>query len=115
MVMRRDYTICTIAIVCAVSSCEPSKKEIKDEFARSCITEADRQTSDARVRRIAHDYCECAGEKAADKFSPTEWKQLDKMKKEGRVSEMQARIMPVIQPCEEEMRKRIMEDTEECR
>lgn len=79
-------------------SCSPSKEKIKASFVKSCMQEVESQT-DPKMKEMMKEYCECSGEKVVNKFSATEIAAFNTMSK----TEMQAKLMPVIQGCLDEL------------
>ena len=108
--MKYSLRALIVIVFCTAISCSPSKKEIRDEFTKSCIQEADKQTDDPNVRKAVHDYCKCAGEMTSEKLSVTDWTEIDNLKKKGESAAIKAKLMPILQPCEEEMRRKMMAD-----
>jgi hypothetical protein len=100
--------VCTLCITTLIS-CTDKKKKLKDQVTKECIEGGDKQFTDPKIREYFHEYCKCSGEKTSEKLSSDQWKEFDKMKKEGREAEMQAKLMPVIQPCLDELQKKIMD------
>ena len=107
---KLGFTI-SLLLLCAftLTSCTDKKKKLKDQVTKECIEGGDKQFTDPKIRGYFHEYCECSGERTSEKISGSEWKEFDKMKKEGREAEMQAKLMPVIQPCLDELQKKISE------
>jgi hypothetical protein len=103
----------SVLLLCAfaLSSCSDRKKNLKAKVTKECIEGGDKQFTDSTMRKYFHEYCECSGEKTSEKLSAEEWKEFEKMKKDGREGEIQAKLMPVIQPCLDELQKRIMESS----
>ncbi len=98
-----SLALCTLAF----TSCKPSKAQLKKEIVKECNEGAAKQFTDPKLVGFMKDYCECSGEKAADKLSTQEFEEINKMKKEGREQEMQAKLMPIIQPCLNELQAKM--------
>jgi hypothetical protein len=79
-------------------SCAPSKEKMKEQFVKSCMGEIGEQ-ADPKMKAMFKDYCECSGEKVVNKFSAKEIAAFNNMSK----TELQAKLMPVIQTCLDEL------------
>ena len=99
--------VTALSLCALMTACAPSKSKLKEAVTKECITGGDKQFTDPKIRGYFHDYCECSGEKTSEKLSNDEWKEFNKMKKEGRDAEMQAKLMPIIQPCLDELQKKM--------
>ncbi len=73
-------------------------------LAKECIETGDKQFSDSKVKAYFHQYCECSSEKMSEQISREEF---TKMKEEGNDAALQAKIMPIVQPCLDEMEKKM--------
>gem|GEM_PF-2077179 len=65
---------------------------------------ASAMTNDAS-KKAFHEYCECSADKVIAKFSNDEIAAFDKMGQD----EIQQKLMPVIQPCLDELQQKTMQ------
>ena len=104
-VSKAMLSICFLSLM----ACQPSKKDMKASFEKSCNQSGDQQFTDPKARQMFHEYCSCAAEQAVNKFTVAEWQELDKMKKDGREEAVKAKLTPVLQPCLDELTKKMSE------
>ncbi len=69
-------------------------------LAKECIETGNKQFADSKVKAYFHQYCECSSEKMSDQISQEEF---NKMKEAGNDAALQAKIMPIVQPCLDEL------------
>lgn len=86
------------------TSCTDKKKQFRDQLAKECIETGQKQFSDPAVKKQFRDYCNCSAAKIADKVTKEEF---EKMKAEGRQADMQATIMPIVEPCLNELEQKM--------
>ena len=75
---------------------------------KECLSGTEKQFTDPKMRGIMNEYCSCSAEKVANTFSDAEIATFDKMKREGNEAAIQAKMMPVIQPCLDELQQKVM-------
>ncbi len=86
-----------------LTSCSDKKKKMKAEVVKECVDGGEKQFSDPKIRGFFHEYCECSGEKIVEKISDEEFKAM----KSKSDAETQAKLMPIIQPCLDELQKKM--------
>lgn len=93
--------VCFGIAVFAVS-CQPSKEQVKKNFLKSCTEQAANYGANIS-KDIFDEYCNCAADKMLDKYSVAEVKEMEKDQ-----SAMMQKVMPVIQPCVDDLQQKVM-------
>lgn len=109
--MKKLILACGAFVAFGLASCSPSKEDVKKEFIKACNEGGDKQMTTDAAKKVFHDYCECSGEKVADKFSIKELEEFNKLQKTpdpARQQELQTKMMTVIQPCLTELQSKMM-------
>lgn len=87
-------------------SCSPSKEKVKEKFLSQCEQEAMKNATDDAQKKLFKDYCACSAEKVMANLSLSEIEDLSKPEKQ---SEINKKIMPLIQPCLDELTSKSFE------
>lgn len=110
--MRRILLMLPLLIVLlsvVLLSTSTSREERKKGFVTSCNAEGDRTVTDPEKRRVFHEYCDCAGERVVNKFTESDWKKIDSYQAKGNKEALLKMMTPVIQPCLDELQKKLKE------
>ena len=95
------------AAVFSLASCKGNREEAKAKFVKTCMDQGGTALTDATMKGYFNEYCECSAEKVLDKYSQ---KEIDEMeadaKKTGSQDAMMAKLMPVVQPCLDDLSKK---------
>ena len=89
------------------TSCKNAKADLKKTVVKDCTEGAAKQFTDAKLLGYMKDYCECSGDKISEKLSEKDYMDIKKMEKDGREAEMQTKLLPIIQPCLNEMQTKM--------
>lgn len=110
--MKKNILAVALLAFCATgfTACKPSKSQMKDAIVKQCNEEAGKQINDPKQLSYMKEYCECSGEKASEKLTIEEFEEINKMQKEGRQAEMKAKLMPVVQPCLDDMAEKMQKN-----
>lgn len=94
------------AAALSLASCKGNRDADKAKFVKTCMDQGGNQMTGA-MKGYFEDYCQCSAEKVLDKYSQ---KEIDEMeadaKKTGNQEAMMAKLMPVVQPCLDELQKK---------
>ena len=96
-----------------ISSCEPGKEDMKADYVKGCNESADKSTKEPKIRAIMHEYCECSGDKIVNTFTHKEIVEMNEMRSSGKSAEVEAKMMPAIEACTNDMQAKIMKAAEE--
>lgn len=100
--MKIVYAAAAVLLISGFTSCTPSKEKLKEQFVKSCMGEVEGKV-DPSMKQSMQEYCECSGEKVVNKFSASEMAAFGTMDKD----KLQAKLMPVIQGCLNELQAKI--------
>lgn len=95
------------AAVFSLASCKGNREADKKKFVNTCMEQGGNAMADPKMKEYFNEYCECSAEKVLDKYSQ---KEIDEMeadaKKTGNQEAMMAKLMPVVQPCLDDLQKK---------
>lgn len=94
------------AALFSLASCNGNREKEKAKFVTTCMEQGGNQMTGA-MKGYFQEYCECSAEKVLDKYSQ---KEIDEMeadaKKTGSQDAMMAKLMPIVQPCLDDLQKK---------
>ena len=95
------------AALFSLASCKDNREEEKKKFVNTCMDQGGNQMADPKMKEYFNEYCECSAEKVLDKYSQKEIEEMEAdAKKTGSQEAMMANLMPVVQPCLDELQKK---------
>lgn len=100
-----------LASILLATSCQPSREQLAKKYKDVCIENMKKGKTSitADEKKVIEDGCSCMGNKIADKFSAKEIDEMiamfEKNYNREQSKEIENKMMPVIQPCIEEMMK----------
>lgn len=106
--MKKNLIFALAATAFLFASCN-SKDVVKRNFVKKCKESIGQSGQAAEMQKDFEDYCNCAGDKVVEKFSAAE---IIKMEKESE-AEMMKKMMPVIQPCINDLQQKVMKNAAE--
>lgn len=81
-----------------------NNEENKNVFVANCVSAAKKETAGMFKDEDINTYCDCAADKALGEFTTAEMLQLNVA---GEGSDVQKRLMEVIQPCIDDLSKKV--------
>jgi hypothetical protein len=93
-----------VFILFFTGACRNEKTALRKMIVSECITSGIPQFQNPEAQARLREYCECSAEQISEKISR---KEFMKMKEGGDEAEMKAKLLPIIQPCVEEMQHKI--------
>lgn len=95
------------AAVFSLASCKGNNSEDKKKFVNTCMEQGGNAVADPKMKEYFNEYCECSAEKVLDKYSQKEIDEMEaEAKKTGSGEAMMAKLMPIVQPCLDELQEK---------
>ena len=90
-----------------LSSCGPSKEDIKKNFVKSCLEGTKKEMagmqSMPQMDAMLNEYCSCSADKAVNNLSSSELKEIEKNQESEKSRAALEKIKPQLQICANEM------------
>ena len=90
----------------SLASCKGNRDADKAKFVQTCMDQGGKEVT-GTMKEHFRDYCECSAEKVYDKYSQKEVEEMEAdAKKAGNGEAMLAKLMPLVQPCLDDLQKK---------
>lgn len=97
------------AVPLSLMSCQPSKEELKKQYAKTCNDQADANMPTGEMQAIMHEFCNCCAEQMIETYSNSELTKISKLEKEGKKEELAAKLEPTLAPCTKVLQKKMQD------
>lgn len=105
------YLLALIAapVLASAQDTDKDKEAAKTKMIAECMNDLKEQTTTDELKVVFQDFCTCQTENMLKQFSLKEIDEISNAKdaEPAKQQEIQAKVMPVIMPCVEELQKKM--------